>query len=265
MLDASKSVTHQRARGRVLVGFEGANNRLVDLHQSGSLKALLPRNHAPVPDVVLVNTAGGLTGGDDYAVSAYVRDGAEAVIATQTAERVYKASADVASMSVSLTLSGASTLSWMPQETILFDNSAIARNINVDMDAESRLLIVEPIVFGRRAMGEDLTSVSFSDQWRIRVDGRLTHAEATRIEGEVSDYRGLGCLGDAVASATILYIGPDAQARLPLARNLGLTASSWEGRLVVRFLDSDARHMRAKMIEFLTLFRGTEMPRVWTM
>ncbi len=255
----------QRARGRAMVGFAGAQNRLVDLHQSGSLKALLPRNHAPVPDVVLVNTAGGLTGGDRYTVELSANAGASATVATQTAERVYKASADVAQMDVSLRVTGGGILSWLPQETILFDRSAIARRITADLDADSRLLIVEPVVFGRRAMGEALTQTRFTDQWRIRVDGRLVHAEATRIDGDFAAYQGRGCLNGALAMATVLYVGPDAEARLDQVRALGLPASAWGGRLVVRLLESDPRQLRRTLMEFLKHFRGCDLPRVWTM
>jgi urease accessory protein len=40
------------------------------LAQAGSAKAMMPRMHGRAPEVVFLNTAGGLTGGDrlDYAV-----------------------------------------------------------------------------------------------------------------------------------------------------------------------------------------------------
>lgn len=265
MLDATHQVKLQRAKGRVVAGFSGPDNRLRDLHQSGSLKALLPRNHAPVPDVVLVNTAGGLTGGDDYRIDIHAHDGASATVATQTAERVYKASQGVARMDVHLTAKGGATVHWMPQETILFDQSAIARTILADLDADSRLLIVEPVIFGRKAMGETLQTVSFSDQWRIRVEGHLIHAEATRITGDFSRYQGIGCLNGARATATILYVGPDAMDRLDEARALGVPATAWGGKLVVRLMHDDARALRRQLTEFLRNFRGCDLPRVWTM
>lgn len=265
MLDSAATVTMQRAKGLARVGFSGAENRLRDLHQSGSLKALLPRNHAPVPDVVLVNTAGGLTGGDRYRIEAAAHDGASATIATQTAERVYKASSGVAQMDVRLSVTGGGMLAWMPQETILFDRSAIARTITADLDLDSRLLIVEPVIYGRRAMGEVLQTTNFSDQWRIRVDGRLIHAEATRIQGDFAAYQGIGALDGAIATATVLYVSPDAETCLDAVRALGLPASAWGGRLVVRLMADDARAMRRQLTDFLTQFRGAPMPRVWTM
>jgi urease accessory protein len=62
-------VRHQRVAGRAAVSF-GPGARLKRLAQAGSAKAMMPRMHGRAPEVVFLNTAGGLTGGDrlDYAV-----------------------------------------------------------------------------------------------------------------------------------------------------------------------------------------------------
>ncbi|OUD10601.1 hypothetical protein BVC71_03670 [Marivivens niveibacter] len=265
MLDAHPHVSLQRAKGRAMAAFGGGDNRLRDLHQSGSLKALLPKNHAPVPDLVLVNTAGGLTGGDRYAVNVTAHDGASVTVATQTAERVYKASTGVAHMDVTLSVSGGGALHWLPQETILFDHSAIQRTITANVDESSRLLIVEPVVFGRQAMGETLTQTHFSDRWRIRQNGRLIHAEQTRISGDFAAYQGIGALNGARAVATILYVGPDAVDLLEAVRSYGIQASAWDGRMVIRLMDESPRNLRLQITDFMKKFRGCDLPRVWTM
>ena len=56
----------QRARGRaeVAVSWRRGRVRLDRLFQQGCAKALLPRTHGPVPEAVLINTSGGVTGGD---------------------------------------------------------------------------------------------------------------------------------------------------------------------------------------------------------
>ena len=63
MLDA---VHMQRSAGVARVSIDGG--RLAGLTQSGSAKALLPRSYGPAPEVVFLNTSGGLTSGDtlDY-------------------------------------------------------------------------------------------------------------------------------------------------------------------------------------------------------
>ena len=125
--------------------------------------------------------------------------------------------------------------------------------------------MVEPIVFGRAAMGEALNHTALRDNWRIRRGGELIHAEALRIDGHFDAYRGIGCLGAARAVATILYVGDDAEARLDGIRAMGLSASAWDGRLVVRLVAESPRKMRGQLIDFMTKFRNAPVPRVWTM
>ncbi len=267
MPDGTQIAAMQRARGRVALRFAGERHRLVDLHQSGCLKAMMPRNHTAEPDVVLINTAGGLTGGDHLNISASVETSARLNIATQTAERVYKSTGPMGRVSVDLTIGAGGAIHWMPQETILFDRSALGRSITVDMQDTSELLIVEPLIFGRRAMGETLSHFSISDQWCIRRSSRIVHAEATRFEGGLGDLSGLAALGDCCAVATILFVKQGAETRLDEARAILPDAafSATKDRLIGRLAASDPRLLRGRLIHFLTRFRSAPMPRVWTM
>ena len=125
----------QRSRGDADVGFHDGN--LARLYQSGAAKALLPRSHGPAQEVVLVNTAGGITGGDIYRYSC-VAEASKVILTTQAAERAYRSStADIASMEVRLVATDGAALHWLPQETILFEGSRLGRHIEVDLDREA--------------------------------------------------------------------------------------------------------------------------------
>ncbi|MGV3491650.1 MAG: urease accessory protein UreD, partial [Devosia sp.] len=58
---------HQRARGigRIDTQVLDGRTRLTTLFQEGCAKIRLPHTHDPSLQAVLINTAGGLTGGDD--------------------------------------------------------------------------------------------------------------------------------------------------------------------------------------------------------
>ena len=60
-----------RARGSVAlaVGQRSGRSVIADLRQEGSLKCLFPRPYGRTLDAVLVNTAGGITGGDVFGVA----------------------------------------------------------------------------------------------------------------------------------------------------------------------------------------------------
>lgn len=262
--------TLQRAKGSAEVRF-GASG-LKHLHQSGCAKVLLPRNFRTMPEAVFLNTSGGVTGGDQLYYGASVESQTALCVTTQAAERIYKSSAGFANISNCLTLAENSRLEWLPQETILFEGSALKRQLNVEMAESADLLALETLVLGRRAMGETLQDATATDQWRIRRGGRLIYADALRLAPPVTDKLStLATLNGARAISTILYIAPDAETRVDQARGLldfegvETAASAWNGMLSIRFLAPDAHPLRTALVAFLTQFRGCDLPRIWHM
>jgi urease accessory protein len=69
---------HQRARGigRIATQVLDGRTRLTTLFQEGCAKIRLPHTHDTSLQAVLINTAGGLTGGDDVAWEAKTAPGA---------------------------------------------------------------------------------------------------------------------------------------------------------------------------------------------
>ena len=117
----------QRTRGAasVALGVSAGVTRIQGLRQEGSAKAFLPRTDADHPEVVFLNTAGGLTGGDTLSYRLALAEGGRATGTTQTAERAYaQGPLGPAEMRVQLRVGAGARLDWLPQETILFDGSA---------------------------------------------------------------------------------------------------------------------------------------------
>lgn len=260
----------QRAKGSVDLGFDQGG--LQRMYQSGSAKVILPKVQSPMPEAVLINTAGGMTSGDAFSYRVSVEQASNLVVTTQAAERIYQGLSDPALLDVDLSVTGGSALHWMPQETILFDRSKLRRQLTAQVSDDSELLIVEPVFFGRSAMGEVLDQVHFTDTWRVYQGAKLIHAEATRLTGDVANMmQRKACANGALAMATVLYVASDAVARLDQARALltkttvEAAASAWGGKLVLRFLAKDAAAMRRDVMRFLTEFRGADIPRVWQM
>ena len=255
----------QRSRGEAGLGFRDGD--LARLHQRGAAKALLPRTHSSTHEAVLVNTAGGITGGDRYNYQCEAA-ASRVVVTTQAAERAYRSSTDdIAGMDVRLAARRGATLHWLPQETILFEGSRLARHIEVDLDSSSECLVLESLVFGRHAMGEALQSCHFTDQWRIRVEGRLVHAESLSLTEEIGAE--LVASAGAQMSATLVYVGPrpeqlqaDISAVLPsLASRVAV--SCWQGRLVLRLLAAETMTGKANLSRIIGSIRGQHVPRVW--
>ncbi|SLN22691.1 Urease accessory protein UreD [Pseudoruegeria aquimaris] len=273
MLDSSQ-IRMQRAAGRaeVAIAARGGRNALCRLHQSGSAKAFLPKVHTPVPEVVFLNTSGGVTGGDRIGYRLEVGAGAQVIATTQTAERAYQSSADVGEVTVELSVGEGGVLEWLPQETILFDHSAMTRRTTVDLAAGARFLMVETVVLGRAAMGEVIEDLAFFDLRQIRREGRPVLVEPLQIDAAALGLRDHPAVfGGAVAMSTLAYVAEEAEdvlariGSLPESDEVAIAASAWEGRCVLRFLAGDAWPLRRALADVLNRIRGRALPRVWQM
>ena len=142
----------QRSDGTAHIALQGG--RIAALRQSGSAKVMLPRTHSAAPEIVFLNTSGGLTAGDRLDYGVQLGAGMRAGATTQTAERAYRAEGGRARARVTLELGPGASLTWLPQETILFDGSALSRQTCVSLAADAWYLGVETVILGRAAMGE---------------------------------------------------------------------------------------------------------------
>jgi urease accessory protein len=243
--------------------------RLARLYQDGCAKIRLPRDAAARGlEAVLINTAGGLTGGDrlDWRVEA--GSGAVLTVTTPACEKVYRARDGRAEVSVSLQAAAGADLAWLPQETILFDGGALSRRLEADLAADARLLVVEAAILGRTAMAETVRTGLLRDRWRIRREGRLVFADDLRFEGPVAAIADLApMLGGGRAFASILLAAPDAAALLePLRRAVGPQggASAFDGKLFCRLAAADGLVLRRALVRALAALRhGDPPPRVW--
>ena len=255
----------QRVRGAAAVSL--GRHGLRDLAQSGSAKAILPRVDGDVPEVVFLNTAGGVTSGDrlDYALT--VGAGARVTAGTQTAERAYRAIDGPARIETRLTVGAGGHLDWLPQELIVFEGAHLRRDTQVDLTGDATFLGVDAVVLGRTAHGETVRAGRLDDLRRVRRDGIPLHDEHLTLCPEALSEA--ATLGDARALATLVYIAPDAADALASVRALTapagvrLAASAWDGRLVVRLTARAPAPLRRVLISAIVTLRGRAIPRVW--
>jgi urease accessory protein len=260
-----------RAKGRISARFSATprGTRAVDFAESGGYRLKFP--HADGCEATLVNTGGGVTGGDHLAIDIALDDGAAVTVTTQSAEKIYRAQHDPARMSVQLSLGEQALLDWLPQETILFSGARLDRRLEVAMAGSARLTLCEMLVFGRAAMGEAMTAGRLSDRWLIRRDGALILAEALRLDGLIAATLARPAVGKgARAVSTFVHIAPDAEAHRSDIQEFFAECSceagvsAWDGILVVRLCADDAARLRRELFAFLIHFRRSALPRVWS-
>jgi urease accessory protein len=241
---------------------------LADLFESGGYRLKFPRGESC--EAVIVNTGGGMAGGDQLAVTMVVEDNAETVISTQSAEKIYRSDGEPSTIDVFLSLAAGAHCAWLPQETILFAGAQLRRRFTVSMASDARLTVFEGAVFGRVAMGERLTAGSFADRWRIKRAGQLIFAEDVKLSGDIAHHLDRPAVGNGTrAVATFLHIAPDAEALLEGARkaldhaSCECGVSAWNGMLIARFASQEPHRLRQTASDFLTEFRKRALPRVW--
>lgn len=251
----------QRAHGHITLQLGKGGVQV--LREAGSAKCRIP---AGSHEAVLINTSGGLAGGDRLTVEAEALPGASLTMTTQAAERAYRTLGATASVDITLRAGSGSRLFWMPQELIMFEGSAVARRISVDLAGDATFLAVESLILGRTERGESVEHTNLSDSWDIRQDGRLIHAERFRLGPDVP--ASAATLGPNKAMATLLFIGPGSASLLPGLRRSagdGVQVSEWNGKLIARFLVRDGFHLRKSLIPAISACVGpSAVPKVWT-
>nr|WP_250888611.1 urease accessory protein UreD [Mesorhizobium sp. dw_380] len=252
----------------------GGRTRLRRLYQDGCAKIRLPAVSAGPLEAVLINTAGGLTGGDRIGWDVDVGANASATITTQACEKVYRAASDHAQVRVKLTVGENGRIAWLPQETIVFDRAAFARTLDVELATGAEALVLEATIFGRLAMGERAAQGTFHDRWRVRRDGLLIHAEDFRIGPDIAAALARpAAAGGAIAVATLLLVSARAEALLdPVREIVGQQggASTWSvnksGKLLARLYAVDSYQLRQRLVPLVGLLNGTAgLPKLWSL
>ena len=252
----------QRSVGRVELGVSARG--LQHMREEGSAKVRFPFGGH---QAILINTGGGLAGGDDFKYKIEAGVNSKLRVTSQAAERVYRTLGPVAHLHTSIVVKENAELFWLPQETILFDRSALLRTLHVNLEKTSRFIAVEPVIFGRPEANEKISNISFRDSWRIRVDGRLIYADDIALEGLPPKSK--ATLNGATAMATVVCVFQKCENLLePLRAVLGenCAASAWNGKLVARLVAKDGFELRKSLIAALAVLCGTaQLPKLWTL
>jgi urease accessory protein len=278
--DTSSDRDLQRADGscRIVLGGSRKGTRIMDVYQKSPVRVLFPRTAgSQVEEAVLVNTSGGIAGGDRLESSVTAMDNASIAITTQAAEKVYRAINACAHITTTLRARDAAKLAWLPQETIAFNRARVCRRTHIEVSSGSELLALEWLVLGRAAHGEKISAGDIMDSWRVRKDGRLVWADSFRATDDVFPHLSRkALLSDCTALATLLYFGGGLEERLQFIRDL---ASSLEcqcaatlvgGLMVVRFAAKVSCDLRAALRNLLQQFGNQiapgpfRVPKMWS-
>jgi urease accessory protein len=261
-----------RAVGRIAFTVDAGpgGSRRGRVHEAGSLRVRFPNGSSETTlDAVIVNTAGGMAGGDRFDIGIKVGAGARLTVTTAAAEKIYRSLGPDTDIGIKLEVGPGGALKWLPQETIVFDQVRLRRSIDLDLARDANLLLAEAAVFGRSAMGETVVQGQFFDRWRLRIGGALVFAETLRLDGAIAQrlaQRAVTSGGVAVASV-IKCPGNDGDAEAVRAmqkRFVGeVGVSAWNGLLVARLVATDGAALRRDLVAALAALDAAPLPRLW--
>jgi urease accessory protein len=268
------------ARGEI--GFAGTDAALKTLRQQSPIRFLRPRPDDGDPmTAVLVNTAGGIVGGDRLGIQISARDDANVLVTGQAAEKIYRSTGETADLAVTIECRTGAALEFLPQGTIFHDGARLRRRTRLRVDADSRLIFGEILYFGRSAMGETFSHGSIDDLTELEWAGHRVWIDALRLGGSsLKAMENRGGLDGAVCAAMILVVTPSParsliglRSVLPQGVGEDFHAGAGvfqNGPLVVRWLGTNAMalrhsysqawcHLRAEVIG-----RPARMPKIWS-
>ncbi len=274
--ETQSAALRQRARGEVRAVFARVGGRCepARVYETGGLRLRFPRAGEEC-EAVIVNTGGGMAGGDRAIVDLTVGRAARVVATSQSAEKVYRSEGEAVRVETRLCVEAGGALAWTPQETLLFEAARFERSLEAQVAADASLLLIESAIFGRLAHGETRIAARFRDRWRVRREGRLIFADETQLENACAALDRPAVGRGARAIATILCAAPNAEAQLPALRAaletiaaregepLDAGASAFDGLTVARLASPSPSRLRAALIEAMLALRGRDAPRVW--
>ena len=275
---SDKDLQRARGCGRMVLSGSEQGTRIIDVFERSPIRIMFPRDiRGGMEEAVLVNTAGGIAGGDRLEIAVTALADVSIAVTSQTAERVYRALNEPARITTRLKAFEVAKLAWLPQETIVFNWGRLSRETEIELSSGTELLALEWLVLGRAAHGEEIAGGHIADSWRVKKDDRLIWADSFRVTDEIfAHLHRKALLSNCKAVATLIYFGPSPEARLEFLRDVALSlqcqcaATSVGGLIIVRFAAKLADELRAALHDFLRQFSRElgpgpfRVPKMWS-
>ena len=222
---ATEKFDLQRAVGEARVVFSGAANgtEIIDVYQKFPMAVAFPNvDDRRRKEAVLINTSGGVAGGDEIRIEVVAQGNASVAVTTQAAEKVYRALDRPARIRTRLRAEGNARLAWLPQETIVFNQARIARQTEIDVSSGTELIALEWLVLGRHRERRGGSCRTYPGQLarqgrRPSGMGRWLPRLRPGAPAASEDGAALELEGDRDK----IYFGPGLEARLERLREIG--------------------------------------------
>jgi urease accessory protein len=275
---SDKDLQRAKGSGRTVLSGSEKGTRIMDVYERSPIRIMFPRaSGGAVEEAVLINTAGGIAGGDRLEFGVTALANASITVTSQAAEKVYRALNEPARIATKLKACQAAKLAWLPQETIVFNWGRLSRKTEIELSSGAELLALEWIVLGRAAHGEEMVGGHITDSWRVKKDGRLIWADSFHATDETFPHlRRKALLSNCRDVGTLIYFGPCLDARLEFLRDMApslgchCAVTSVGGLIIARFAAEVSSDLGPALRTFLKQFSRElgpgpfRVPKMWS-
>nr|WP_308470618.1 urease accessory protein UreD [Arthrobacter sp. N199823] len=216
---------------------------------------------------VVINPGGAYLGGDKYLIEVAVADGAELLLTTQSATKIYRTPNDRAEQHMHLSLGAGARLELLPDPLIAYREASYGQVTQVEMDSTASLVMAEVVTPGWSPNGELFRYDEVRLRNEISIGGRLTVLDNLLIRpgsgspvdssAFMREYTHLGSLivVDARVDQALVDELHTLMAPLDPAGQLGITLLDGPG-LAVRALSNSTETLNEMIAATVDLLRG---------
>ncbi len=260
------------------LGFVGGAARTTLAHRRhlGPLRVQRPfYPDGPVCNVYIVHPPGGVVGGDRLDLRFNASAGAQVLLTTPAAGKFYRSAGAEARQRIEMRISEASSLEWLPQETIHYPGALVRQQTIVKLDAGSRFIGWDLAAYGLATRNEPFDSGRIAQGFELWRGERPLLLDHLQLRGGSAAFAGRWGLDGATALGTFVACPATAddvsaaRAAVESISEVTVGLSLVDGVLVGRVL---ARQTDAAMRTLLALWRTLRprlmqrdavLPRIW--
>ncbi|MCT9871303.1 urease accessory protein UreD [Paenarthrobacter aurescens] len=206
----------REVRGRLELGVSLRGGRSVALRQfhEGALRVLRPHYLDGSGQVcyVMVNPGGAYLGADLFLIEVEVEAGAELLLTTQSATKIYRTPGSFAEQRMSVRLGEGSRLELMPDQLIAYREASYRQNSHLSLHPTSSLVMAEVITPGWSPDGASFKYEEVRLRNEIHVETRdgskLLALDNLLIRPPVNDVTGMGFMEGYSHLGSLVVVDP---------------------------------------------------------
>jgi urease accessory protein len=226
---------------------------------------------------VILHTAGGIVGGDLLSQNIKLQTGAQTLITTAAASKIYRSNGKQARQNINIQLENSSYLEYLPQETIVFNSAVYRQNLRVEIVPGATWFGWEITRFGRSARGEKFLQGEWRSDTEVYQQGNPLWIDRQYLLGQENFDSSNGLAGKPVVG-TLSFIGRSIEPEIiTKARNCWLDRE-YSGEagvtqlisgLVCRYRGNSTKEVKEWFIDVWQLLRLNYLgipitkPRIW--